>query len=301
MSRFRRIAVTGANGQVGRALVALLGSRALPLTRAEADLSQPDTLAQVLDALQPDAVINAAAYTAVDKAESEPDAAFAINADAPAALARWCAAHDVPFVHYSTDYVFSGEGDAPWTEDAPVQPRNTYGSSKLAGEKAVVADGGKHLIFRSSWVYDAQGQNFLNTMLRLGAERESLSVVADQHGAPCYAPHLAAYTLQALEKAAEMFTFPSGIYHMANRGETTWHGFATAIFAAARAQGAKLAIKTVEPIPSSAYPTPAKRPHNSRLDCSKLEQVFGLALPDWEQGLAQALEQKIHAGDNLSD
>lgn len=300
MSQLQRIVVLGANGQVGSALVALLGDRAVPLTRAEADLSQPDSLAAVLDAMMPDAVINAAAYTAVDKAEEEPDVAFAANADSPAAIARWCAAHNVPFVHYSTDYVFSGEGDTPWTEDDPKAPCNTYGATKLAGEKAIVADGGKYLIFRTSWVYDATGKNFLNTMLRLGAERDALNVVADQIGAPSYAPHLAVATLQALEKATKMLQFPSGIYHMVNGGETSWHGFATAIFEGARSKGVALQIKTVEPIAASAYPTPAKRPLNSRLDCSHLHTTFDLALPQWEQGLAQALEQKYHAGNQLS-
>lgn len=299
MSHFSRIAVLGANGQIGSALVAQLGERAIPLTRPQADLANPDSLAAVLDALQPDAVINAAAYTAVDKAESEPDAAFAANADSPAALARWCAAHDVPFVHYSTDYVFDGSGEAPWSEADHTHPQNTYGESKRAGENAVIADGGKYLIFRTSWVYDAAGKNFFNTMLRLGAERESLSVVADQHGAPSYAPHLAEYTLKALEEAADMSAFPSGVYHLVNAGVTSWHGFAAAIFAGAQKQGAALQIKTVEPIASSAYPTPAKRPLNSRLDCSLLRQVFGLELPAWEQGLAQALEQKYHASHHL--
>lgn len=300
MSAFHRIAVLGANGQVGSALMAVLGDRGVALTRAQADLAQPESLAAVLDAIRPDAVINAAAYTAVDKAEEEPDAAFTANADSPAALARWCAAHDVPFVHYSTDYVFDGSGSTPWPEDAHPHPQNTYGASKLAGEKAVIADGGKFLIFRTSWVYDAMGKNFFNTMLRLGAERQTLNVVADQVGAPSYAPHLADYTLRALELAAGMMPFPSGVYHLVNAGETSWHGFASAIFEGARAQGLETAIKTVEPIETSAYPTPAKRPLNSRLDCSRLRMVFGLELPRWEEGLAHALEQKKHASHHLS-
>lgn len=295
MSRFSRIAVLGANGQVGSALVAQLGNRAIPLTRAQADLSNPDSLAAVLDSIKPDAVINAAAYTAVDKAEEEHDLAFAANAESPARLAQWCAAHGVPFVHYSTDYVFSGEGETPWKEDDAKAPCNAYGASKLAGEEGVAQAGGDYLIFRTSWVYDATGKNFMNTMLRLGSEREALKVVADQMGAPSYAPDLAEYTLQALKKAASMPSFPSGVYHMVNRGETNWHGFAQAIFAAAREHHATLAVKTVEPIPSSAYPTPAKRPLNSRLDCTKLHTTFGIALPLWEQSLNKAMEQKYNA------
>lgn len=299
MSSFSRIAVLGANGQIGRALVAYLGAAALPLTRAEADFSQPMKLQDVLENLKPDAVINAAAFTAVDKAESERDAAFAANAESPAQLAAWCARNNVPFVHYSTDYVFNGEGDAPLPEDAPTAPLNVYGTSKLTGEQNVALIGGDYLIFRTSWVYDTQGANFLNTMLRLGAERETMSIVADQIGAPSFAMHLAYYTLQALEKAVQMETFPSGVYHMVNSGETSWHGFAQTIFAEAQQRNVPLQIKTVEPIPTSAYPTPAKRPLNSRLNCSKLHTVFGITLPTWQQGLAQAMEQKYNASHHV--
>jgi dTDP-4-dehydrorhamnose reductase len=300
MNQFSRIAVLGANGQIGSALTEQLGERAIALTRAEADLSNPNSLVAVLDRIQPDAVINAAAYTAVDKAEEEYDLALAANALSPAQLAAWCAKQSVPFIHYSTDYVFDGEGNAPWKESDATNPVNRYGKTKLEGEEAVAAQGGDYLIFRTSWVYDATGKNFMNTMLRLGAERETLNVVSDQIGAPSYAPDLAAYTLKALEKAASMPHFPSGVYHMVNNGETSWHGFAQQIFAGAREKGNHLAIKTVEPIASSAYPTPAKRPLNSRLDCSKLHKVFGLALPSWQQGLTTALEQKYHASNYLS-
>lgn len=295
----RRIAVFGANGQVGRALVKLLGARAVPFTRADADFSEPESLRAVLDACHPDAVMNAAAYTAVDKAEEEREAAYAANAESPAVLAQWCAEHGVPLVHYSTDYVFDGTGEKPWRENDPTAPLNVYGASKRAGEEAIAASGADYLLFRTSWVYDAQGVNFLNTMLRLGAERESLSVVADQTGAPTYAPHLAAASLEALEKAVGMEAFPSGIYHLAHAGETNWHDFAEAIFAGARDHGAELCIKTVEPIPSSAYPTPAERPRNSRLNCSKIHTVFGISLPKWQQGLIEALKEK-YASHHLS-
>lgn len=297
----KRVAVFGANGQVGRAMMALLGDAALPLTRAEADLSQPQSLAAALDALQPDAVINAAAYTAVDKAEEERELAMRINAESPSAMARWCAARDIPFVHFSTDYVFDGKGESPWRENDPKAPLNHYGASKLAGEDAVQAAGGKHLILRCSWLYDAQGKNFFNTMLQLGKERETLRVVADQWGAPTYAPQLAECSLKVLRAALAMEAFPAGVYHLANTGFITWHGFAEAIFAAARENGAQLCVKTVEPILSSAYPTPAERPRNSRLNCSKIHTVFGAVLPKWEQGLAQAIEVKYRAGHHLPD
>lgn len=295
--KLRRIAVLGANGQVGRALAAQLGERAIPLTRAEADLAHPEKLAAILDLHDPDAVINAAAYTAVDKAEEEPKLAHTINADAPQVLAAWCAAKGKPFVHYSTDYVFDGSGEHPWVETDPTAPLNEYGRSKRAGEVAVEEAGGEHLIFRTSWVYDAHGKNFLNTMLRVGAEREELKVVADQHGAPCYAPHLAEASIAALDAAHGMEAFHSGIYHMANAGEVTWHGFAEAIFAEARKAGMPLAVKNVLPIDTSAYPTPAHRPHNSRLNAGKLHNVFGISLPHWQDGLKQAIREKNDASN----
>ena len=191
-------------------------------------------------------------------------------------------------------------GDGPRTEDATTGPLNVYGHSKLEGERAITKSGGKYLIFRTSWVYDAFGKNFLNTMLRLGADRETLNVVADQHGAPTYAPHLATVAIAALEKAIAMPTFPSGIYHAVNMGETTWHGFASAIFDAARAASIPLKIKTVEPIPSSAYPVPAKRPLNSRLSTRKLRETFGLSLPDWKEGVREATNEKVkHASHRM--
>lgn len=290
MTTLSRIAVLGAGGQVGRALVSLLGERGIGLSRVEADLADVQAVITTLEASQPDAVINAAAYTQVDKAESEAELATRINAEAPEALAAWCAKRDIPFIHYSTDYVFDGSGQKPWGEDDAAAPLSTYGRSKREGERGVEAAGGKYLIFRTSWVYDAEGKNFLNTMLRLGAEREALKIVDDQHGAPTYAPHLAQMTVAALDKASGMQAFPAGVYHAVNAGETTWCGFAKAIFARALEKQVPLAIKTVEPIPSVAYPTPAVRPLNSRLNCEKLHTVFGLSLPHWEQGLAEAME-----------
>lgn len=297
----KRIVVFGANGQLGRALAALLGDRVIALTRADADLAQPESLEGILTAHQPEVVVNAAAYTAVDKAEEEQALAHRINAESPAVIARWCAANHVPLVHYSTDYVFNGEGEKPWRETDTTAPLNAYGASKLAGEQAVAESGADYLIFRSSWLYDAQGSNFFNTMLRLAAEREQLRVVADQTGAPCYVPQLAKASLDALEKSMAMEAFPSGIYHLTHTGFTSWHGFAEAIFDMARKNGAELCVKTVEPIPSSAYPTPAKRPHNSRLSCSRIHTVFGIVLPKWEQGLAQAAEEKYRASHHLPD
>lgn len=296
-----RILVLGAGGQVGRALKELLNSRAIILGREEADLSQPERLESILASHAPSAIINAAAYTQVDKAEEEKELAFTVNAEAPSIIARYCLEREIPFIHYSTDYVFNGEGDEPWQEEDQTAPLNTYGASKLAGEEAIAAVGGNYLIFRTSWVYDGQGKNFLNTMLRLGATKEELSIVADQFGAPTYAPHLADATLKALNHAQAKPVFPSGIYHLCHGGVTSWHGFATQIFERASRLGMKLTVKKVNAIPSSAYPTPAKRPHNSRLDCAKAKDILDIRLPAWEVGLNACMEWKAsHEGHRLS-
>ena len=295
-----RIVVLGAEGQIGSALVAKLGGRAIPLNRAAADLSKPAELIATLESLSPDALINAAAYTAVDAAEADEANCMAINAIAPKILAEWCAEKVIPFVDYSTDYVFDGCGEKPWRETDACQPLNVYGKSKLAGEQGVLAAGGESLIFRTSWVYDTRGKNFLTTMLRLGSEKEVIRVVSDQFGAPSYAAHLADATISCLDKAVEMESFPSGIYHMVNSGETSWHGFAEAIFAILSAEGVQLKIKDVEQISSLAYSTAAERPKNSRLNCSKLHTVFGERLPRWEQGLSAAMES-LRASHRLSD
>lgn len=283
------VLVFGANGQVGQALGASLDD-VIMLGREEADFSKPETLPGVIAGINPSYIINAAAYTAVDKAEEEEALATIINGEAPGVLAAEAAKRGIPFVHYSTDYVYDGTGDQPRKETVPTAPLNAYGRSKLAGEKAVQAAGGAYLIFRTSWVYDAFGKNFLKTMLKLGADRETLRVISDQVGAPSYAPHLAEATLEVLEEACSMREFPAGIYHLVNSGETSWHGFAEAIFAEARARGMEMRVQTVEPIPTTEYPTPAKRPLNSRLDCTKLEETFGLKLPDWREGLREAME-----------
>ncbi len=320
-----KLLIFGGNGQVGRALNQLAEGNVVVLGRDEADLSKPESLRKIIADLAPTKIINAAAYTAVDKAEEEEALATIINAEAPGVMAEEAAKRGIPFVHYSTDYVFNGSGERPWKEDDATAPLNAYGRSKLAGEKAVLAAGGQALIFRISWVYDAYGKNFLNTMLRLGKDRETLKVVADQYGAPCYAPHVAQATLAILQfysplegeskpssvsvgGVLEQERLPptgslrsptppqggskseSGIYHMANSGVTTWHEFATTIFDEAKKRGMKLAVKEVLPIPASEYPTPATRPQNSRLDCSKLQATFGVTLPAWEDGVREALE-----------
>lgn len=286
----RPFLVLGANGQVGKALAQRLGSRVLTLSRREADLATPEGLPAILDAIQPCAVMNAAAYTQVDRAEEEESLARIINGDAPGILARWCTKHMVPFIHYSTDYVYSGAGIVPWCEDAPVAPINAYGRTKLAGDLAVIDAGGQWLIFRTSWVYDAHGKNFLNTIIRLAKEHETLRIIADQYGAPTYAQDLADATVTVLEKAFTTPKFPSGIYHLCNSGETTWHEFATTILDRVRQHGVELKVTTIEAISSANYPTPARRPFNSRLDLKKIRETFDVEPPNWRAGLERCLK-----------
>ncbi len=293
------VLVFGGNGQVGQELlralaplgivVATTRSGTLPDGTAceMADFGQPDSLPALLDRLQPSVVVNAAAYTAVDKAEQEVDAAFAANAQAPGVIARWCARHGVPFVHYSTDYVFDGQGTAPYREDDPTAPLGVYGTSKRDGEDAVRAAEGRHLIFRTAWVYASHGANFLRTMLRVGAERDVLRVVADQIGTPTPAALIADVTAQALQHPGLL----SGTWHLTASGQTSWHGFAEAIFAEAVATGVLAKAPTVEAIASAEYPTPARRPSWSVLDNRKLQQDFDITLLAWQDGLKRVMGQ----------
>lgn len=298
-----KILLLGANGQVGFELHRSLGAvgEVIPATRSgqlagvgavpQADLADSRGLVALLDALAPELIVNAAAHTAVDRAESEPQRAEAINAHAPALLARWCAAHGARLVHYSTDYVFDGQGARPWREDDACAPLGVYGQSKRAGELGIAASGCEHLILRTAWVYAARGHNFLRTMLRLGRERESLRVVDDQIGSPTPARWIAAATLALLARWQAGAAWPAGIVHLTAAGQTSWHGFAEAIFATAHALGLLERIPHVQAIPGSAYPTPAQRPAYSCLDTSALRERFGIALPDWREGVGQTLAE----------
>lgn len=274
------ILVFGRTGQVAQEL-----QRQAPVTalgRDRADLTDPAACAAAIHAHAPAMVINAAAYTAVDRAEAEEAQAAVVNAKAPGAMARACADLGIPFVHISTDYVFDGSGTAPWAPDAPTGPLGAYGRTKLAGEKAVRAAGGPHVILRTSWVFSAHGANFVKTMLRLGAERPVLRVVADQIGGPTPAAEIAHACLilaRRLTEAPEL----SGTHHFSGTPDTSWAGFARAIMTAANLPA------EVEEIPTSAYPTPAARPANSRLDCSALLRDFAIPRPDWQAGLCAVL------------
>ena len=274
--------VFGSTGQVALELQRLAPGAGY-LGRDRADLTDPDACAAAIHAFRPDAVINAAAWTAVDRAETEEEAATVINGAAPGAMARTCADLGIPFLHVSTDYVFDGSGNRPWRESDIPAPVNAYGRSKLAGERAVAAAGGAHVILRTSWVFSAHGANFVKTMLRLGAERAQLNVVADQIGGPTPASGIARACL-AIASALQADPGKSGTYHFAGAPDISWAGFARAIMA-----GAGLSC-TITDIPTSAFPTPARRPANSRLDCSGLA-VFGLRRPDWRQGLREVLTE----------
>ncbi len=295
-----KLLVLGANGQVGFELYRSLAplGEVIAATRDGrlvgggiahvADLSEPSSLESALQELRPDVVINAAAYTAVDRAESEPELAMRINAEAPAGLARWCAVHGARLIHYSTDYVFDGNASRPWREADPIAPLGVYGQSKRAGELAIGDSGAEFLVLRTAWVYAARGHNFLRTMLRLAAERDHLQVVCDQIGAPTPARWIASATATILARSQNA-PWRSGIVHLAAAGQTSWHGFAEAIFAHALAAGLIERAPFVEAIPSLAYPTPARRPAYSCLDTRALRERFGVTLPDWNEGVTQVL------------
>jgi dTDP-4-dehydrorhamnose reductase len=291
-----RIVVTGITGQVGKALVrplAQLGT-VVPADRSALNLAEPATLAGALDRLAPDLIVNPAAYTAVDRAEQERDLAFTINGEAPGVLAKWAARRNVPLVHFSTDYVFNGQGETPWREESPTGPLSAYGESKLAGEEAIRAAEGAHLIVRTSWVYAAQGANFLRTIARLARERSELKIVADQVGAPTSAKTIAEAVTGLL--AAErknlqpLFARAGGIVNIAASGETSWHGFATAIVEGLRSNGVELAVQAILPLRSEDYPTKVMRPRNSRFDLMRLHDVFGLVTPSWRVALQPELD-----------
>jgi dTDP-4-dehydrorhamnose reductase len=293
-----KILLLGKNGQVGWELqrsLAPLGE-VLALDRRSADfcgdLSQPERLAQTVRDWRPDVVVNAAAHTAVDKAESEPELARCLNATAPAALAQAAAEVGAWLVHYSTDYVFNGQGEQPWQEGDATGPLSVYGQTKLEGEQHIAASGCKHLIFRTSWVYAARGGNFAKTMLRLAGERERLTVIDDQHGAPTGADLIADVTAHAVRSVLQKPEL-GGVYHLVADGETTWHGYASHVIAQARQIKPALDLKVTDiaPVPTAAFPTPAQRPLNSRLSTHQLQQAFGLVLPPWQQGVNRMLAE----------
>jgi dTDP-4-dehydrorhamnose reductase len=291
-----RILLTGVTGQVGAALRAPL-ERAGSLVAADRnrlDLARPELVASVLDGVAPDLIVNPAAYTAVDRAEDERELAFRVNAEAPGAMAGWAASRGVPLIHFSTDYVFDGGGTRPWREDDATSPLSIYGASKLAGEDAIRSAGGPHLVIRTSWVYAATGANFLRTIAQLARERDDLGIVSDQIGAPTSARLIADAVAEIVgnpgRPLVERFIASRGLVNVAAAGETSWHGFATAIVEGLRARYVALRVQTVRPIRTQDYPTKAKRPANSRFDLTRLREVFGVETPDWHDALSPELD-----------
>ncbi|EGT4353264.1 dTDP-4-dehydrorhamnose reductase [Cronobacter sakazakii] len=295
------ILLFGKNGQVGwelqRALAPLGNLISLDFNSEDycGDFSNPEGVAETVRRIKPDVIVNAAAHTAVDKAESEREFAQLLNATSVEAIAREAAKINAWLIHYSTDYVFPGAGETPWCESDATAPLNVYGETKLAGEQAVQRFCPNHLIFRTSWVYAGKGNNFAKTMLRLAKERESLSVINDQYGAPTGAELLADCTAHAIRVA---LTKPdvAGLYHLVASGVTTWYDFAALVFDQARKAGITLKLTDLHPVPTSAYPTPARRPQNSRLNTMKFQQQFGLVLPQWDMGVKRMLEEWFTAG-----
>jgi dTDP-4-dehydrorhamnose reductase len=288
----RPILVTGGSGQLASALATQGGARVLLVGRPEFDFDRPATIEATFRAATPWLVVNAAAYTAVDAAEKDAAAAFRANRDGPEALAKLCAAAGSPLIHVSTDYIYDGEKSSPYVETDAVGPQGVYGASKLAGETAVLASGARAIILRTAWVYAPTGRNFVRTMLALGQTRDALRVVGDQHGCPTAAADLAAAILAiaARIEADGWVENRGGVFHAAGTGETTWHGLAMAVFEEASRHGAKTP-SSVAAISTADYPTPARRPANSRLDCSRLEAAFGIRLPKWRDSLARTVDE----------
>ncbi len=284
-----KILIFGSQGQLGKSLIHACkarGIQTLACDRSQGNLENPEEIFRLIVKERPGVVFNAAAYTQVDRAETERDLALTINAKSPQKMAQACVEVGAPLIHFSTDYVYSGTGERPWTEEDTIQPSNFYGHTKALGDQWITeAHECKFLIFRTSWVYHAEGKNFFQSMLKLGREKETLRIVCDQIGSPTYAPFLAQTALNSLEKALNLPQFPSGIYHASNSGFTSWAGFAEEIFAQAKKAGTPLQIQTLVRVPSSEYPTPAKRPLNSRFNLTKLEASFGIHPPDWKESL----------------
>lgn len=284
-----KILVTGANGQVGHCLQQELANshwECVALTRAELDISDAQAVEKAVQHIQPAVIINAAAYTAVDKAEQERELAFAINRDGPANLARAAQHINAAILHISTDYVFAGDAEGIYSEDSPTAPQGVYGQSKLEGEQAVIAANDKHIILRTAWVFGEHGNNFVKTMIRLGSSRDTLGIVADQEGGPTYAGDIAKALIAIAQQYANKETVAWGIYHYAGLPHISWFGFAKHIFAEVeQANLYKKAAPQLNAITTADYPTPAKRPANSKLDCSKIEKTFGIAASNWQLAL----------------
>jgi dTDP-4-dehydrorhamnose reductase len=292
---FKSILVTGGNGQVGYELCRSLSAfgEILAPTRQALDLSDAGAVDKYLAKHQPDLIVNPAAWTAVDAAETHQDEATRLNTELPAQLAKYANKHNAYLVHYSTDYVYAGTGDKPWLESDTPAPLSVYGHTKLAGDQAVTNHCPNHLIFRTSWVYSDRGNNFLKTMLKLGAQKDSLNIVNDQYGAPTDARMIAQVTALAIYRKLLNQPIQPGVYHLVNKGITTWYGFADAIFKQAKHNNVALKLDKLGGISTAEFPTPAVRPSNSRLDVSKIENALGITLPNWQQQLDDTINSYL--------
>lgn len=293
----KALVIGGMSGQVARELAALddPAFNIIVRGRPDTDLTNPASLSATIANLRPDVVILSGAYTAVDQAESDQSAARAINAVGPAAVGAACAAAGIPMVHLSTDYVFDGSKTSPYVETDPTGPLTIYGATKLEGEEALAASGARHVIVRVSWVHAPEGKNFVRTMLRLAKTRERINVVADQLGRPTYAPHLAIALRDIAARLVLDPAAPTGVFHLTGSGEPcSWRQFAETIFAASQVRGGPSAV--ADPIPTSAYPAPAKRPANSTLDCTRMKDAFGIVMPNWRQGVEECVEAIARTG-----
>lgn len=292
------ILLFGKNGQVGWELqraLAPLGNLIALDSRSTCycgDFNSPAGVAETVRAIKPQIIVNAAAYTAVDKAESEQESAKCINTLAVTEIAKAAEEVGAWFIHYSTDYVFNGQGEKAWREDDATGPLSVYGATKLEGEKGIQRYCSRYLIFRTSWVYAAKGNNFAKTMIKLAKDRDTLSVINDQYGAPTGADLIADCTAHAI-RTAIVDSQVAGIYHLIASGETTWHAYATKVINIAREQGVELKVQIINPVPTSAFPTPAKRPANSRLDTEKFQRTFNLTLPEWQAGVERMLIETL--------
>lgn len=292
-----KVLLLGSTGQVGKELLPRLKEanyEVIAPTRAELDLYELSAVKNFLGDCSPNLIINAAAYTAVDKAETEVENAFKLNAHLPETLAAFCQARDIPLIHYSTDYVYDGSGEKPWVESDPVNPLSIYGKSKLAGDNAIINSKCNALIFRTSWVVSVHGHNFVKTMLKLGKGKEALTIVADQYGAPASAQFIAATTMKAIE-SLQKNEIERGVYHLAPRGYTSWYELAKFVFDEATNNGLELRIKheSISPVTTVEYPTPAKRPNNSRLNCEKLEKTLNTEFQNWQLDIKQIVKQLV--------
>jgi len=296
-----KILVFGKNGNISRALRNILLNDSnvtfVQTGKDEVNFLIPAQITSFLDKTKPDIIINAAAYTQVDKAESEIDDAFAINATAPGHIGNWCKANNSELIHFSTDYVFDGIQDNLWKEDSPTNPLNVYGKSKLEGEKQIERSGCKFLIMRTSWIFAPEGVNFFLTMMKLGKERESLRIVSDQIGSPTFSYSIAEAAINAAKISHSRAQYPSGIYHVHNSNFTTWFEFARAIFSMAHDRNIDLKLKSVLPISTAEYGAPALRPLNSRMDAEKFKTTFGIELPSWQDKLSECFDKYLNSNN----